>query len=306
MQFISYLLYYGLLRIVSRIPFRVLYVLSDIFRFLIYNIGKYRVKVVRKNLLLVFPEKSEKELRKIEKEFYRHFFDTMMEITKSMSITSEQLNARFVYTNLEVLKKYEDNNQSVMLMMGHYGNWEWVMGLGEHIRHEGYGVYTPLRNKYLDNLIRKLRLRHNSYLISRYHTVRIMLRHKVEKKLAIYGLISDQSPQMRHAHHWTHFLGIMVPVYTGAEIMAKKFDAPVLFLRVERTTKRGHYEGTFEVITDNPKTVPNYQITDRYNELMEELIRRRPEYYLWTHNRFKHMDKVPDTYKDIPLEVTAN
>lgn len=305
MQFIFYLLFYALLWCVSNLPFRVLYFFSDFSRFILYTVWRYRVKVVRKNLRLVFPEKSDAELKKIEKAFYHHFFDTLLEMMKSMTISREELKKRFVYTNLEVLRKYEDRNQSIMVVMGHYANWEWVMGLGDHVKFEGYGIYTPLANKHIDKLIRQIRLKHNSYLISRYHTVRIMLRHRTEKKLAMYGLISDQSPQMRHAHHWTKFLGVMVPVYAGAEIMAKKFDAPVIFLRVEKI-KRGYYQGTFEVISDDPKLVPNYQITDKYNQLLEEQIRKRPENYMWTHKRFKHMDKVPDKYKEQPSsEVTS-
>lgn len=304
MQLIVYLLLYPLLWFISILPFSILYLLSDIACFILYRVGGYRVKVVRKNLRLAFPEKSETELRKIEKKFYHHFCDTFLEMIKSMAITSKEIKERFVYTNLEVLKQFEKENQSIMLVLGHYGNWEWVMSLGEFIKHEGHGVYTPLANKYIDALIRRIRLRHNSYLISRYNTVRVMLRHRAEKRLVLYGLISDQSPQLKHAHHWTKFLGITVPVYAGAEIMAKKFDSPVVFLEVNKI-KRGYYSATFKVITDKPTTIPNYEITDTFNQLLETQIRKKPEYYLWTHNRFKHKDSVPDAYVNSTRETVT-
>ncbi|WP_281752732.1 lysophospholipid acyltransferase family protein [Neptunitalea chrysea] len=298
MHLIVYLLFYALLWSVSILPFRVLYFFSDLARFVLYTIGRYRVKVVRKNLRLAFPDKSEKELKTLEKKFYDHFFDTLLEMMKSMTISQEEIHKRYVFTNLEVLKKYEDTNQSIMLVMGHYANWEWVMCMGDFVKHEGFGIYTPLANKKIDSLIRKIRKRNNAELISRYNTVRVMLKHRAEHKLALYGLISDQSPQMRHAHHWAKFLGVTVPVYAGAEIMAKKFDAAVVFMKVEKV-KRGYYNATFQVISDTPKEVPNYQITDTFNQLLEAEIRKKPEYYLWTHNRFKHKDKVPDEYKHL-------
>ncbi|SFU70777.1 KDO2-lipid IV(A) lauroyltransferase [Pustulibacterium marinum] len=302
MQLIVYLLLYPLLWFVSILPFSFLYVMSDVACFIVYKVLGYRVSVVRKNLRLAFPDKGDDELKLIEKKFYHHFCDTFLEMIKSMTISEKALKKRFVYTNLDVLKKFENNNQSIMLVLGHYGNWEWVMSLGDFIKHEGHAVYTPLANKYIDRLIRKVRLRHNSYLISRHHTVRTMLKHRTEKRLVIYGLISDQSPQVQHAHYWTQFLGINVPVYAGAEIMSKKFDAPVVFLNVEKQ-KRGYYKASFEVITDDPKSIPNYQITDTFNRLLEQQIRKAPAYYLWTHNRFKHKDKMPVKKQTVTSEA---
>lgn len=292
MQLIVNFFLYPMVWLISILPFRLLYLCSDIACFFIHKILRYRVAIVRKNLRLTFPDKSEAELKTIENKFYHHFCDTFMEMIKTVSISKKELERRFKFTNLEVLKKYETNHQSIMIVLGHYANWEWVMSLGNYIKHEGFGVYTPLANKHIDKIIRKIRLRHNGHLISKYDTVRTMLRHRAEKRLALYGLISDQSPQVQHAHYWTQFLGINVPVYAGAEIMAKKFDAAVVFMYVEKR-KRGFYEVHFKEISDNPKELPNYEITERYNRILEQQIRNEPAYYLWTHNRFKHKDKMP-------------
>lgn len=296
MQLLAYLLLYPLLWIISILPFRIFYMVSDAMCFLIYRVIGYRKKVVRKNLELAFPDKDKAWLDTMEARFYRHMVDLFMEMIKSMTISKEEMLKRFEYTNIDLLSRFEKQGKSIMVLAGHYASYEWLMSMGYYIKHEGYAIYAPLSNKYFDRLVKRIRSRHNAYLLSRYHTVEVIQEHIREGKLAIYGFANDQSPQPHKAHYWRPFLGVTVPVFTNAERLAKKTDMVVVFVRVEKV-KRGYYRATFELITEHPNEFPDYKITDIYTELLEDCIRRDPAYYLWTHNRFKHKDKVPEHLK---------
>ncbi|WP_224490413.1 lysophospholipid acyltransferase family protein [Robertkochia flava] len=296
MQLLAYILIYPILWLISILPFRVFYWVSDAIYFLVYRIIGYRKKVVRKNLELSFPEKSKEELDTIESRFYRHMVDLFLEMIKSMNISKEELLKRFQYTNLDLLSKYEEEGKSVVIVIGHYGSYEWLMSLGYFIKHEGYAIYAPLSNKYFDRLVKRIRSKHNAFLISRYKTVEIIQQHLKEGKLAVYGFANDQSPQAQKARYWRPFMGVTVPVFTYAETLAKQLDMAVIYCGIEKE-KRGHYKATFRLITDSPNDFADYEITDRFTELLEEQIKADPAYYLWTHNRFKHRDKVPAVLK---------
>ena len=200
------------------------------------------------------------------------------------------MEKRFVFTNLDCIKKYEDENRSVILICGHYASWEWMMSLAYHIKHKGFGIYTPIVNNYFNRLVKKIRMRHNGFLISRYKARETLIQHKEEGLMAVYGFASDQSPRPRKSSYWRPFMGINVPVFTGAEMLAKKLDYVVLYLHIEKI-KRGYYETTFKVLAENPGTFPDYQITDRFTELLEGQIRKQPEYYFWTHKRWKYRNQ---------------
>jgi len=207
-------------------------------------------------------------------------------------MTPEQMAKHAVFHNLEVLDRYAEQNKSVVLLCGHYANYEWVLSLANQIEHEGFGIYSPLSNKYFDRLIKRIRKKNGGELVSRYQTARKVLKNHRDNRLSLYGFVNDQSPQLIHADYWREFFGVKVPVFTAAETLAKKFDMAVVFFCVKKV-KRGYYETTIIDITSNSAKYPDYKITDIYWEYLEREIRNKPEYYLWTHNRFKHKDKAP-------------
>lgn len=296
MQLIAYILIYPLLWIISILPFKLLYAVSDFLYLLIYRVFGYRTKTVKENLRLAFPEKSKEEIKRITKIFYQHLCDMIVESVKSMTISEEEMKKRYVFTNIEEIHKLEKLNKSIVLMCGHYASWEWIFILQRYINHKGYAVYKRLANKYFDRLVKRIRARYNSYLITTKETVPILTKSKQQGELTINGFISDQSPKVEKAHHWGDFMGVKVPIHTGAEMLAKKLDMAVVFFAVKKI-KRGYYETTFKTLCIDPNEFKDYEITDMFIKLVEKQIKEAPEYYLWTHKRWKHRDKVPEKFR---------
>ena len=295
MQLLAYIILYPLLWLISILPFRLLYAVSDGVYILIYYIIGYRKKVVASNLRLAFPEKTEKELALIRKKFYHHLCDMILESIKSITISEAEIKKRYHFTNLEEIHTLEKENKSVILLMGHYASWEWVFILQAHINYKGYAVYKQLSNTYFDALVKRIRAKYNSHLITTKETVPTLLRAKVNKELTFNGFVFDQSPRADKALHWQNFMGVKAPVHVGAEVLAKRLDMATVFLKVKKI-KRGYYEATFMDIVKNPKALENYSITDAALKRVEEQIYEAPEYYLWTHKRWKHKDKVPQEF----------
>lgn len=296
MQRLVYILVYPILWIVSRFPMWLLYFSSDCLFVLIYHIIGYRKKTVNENLRLVFPEKSSEEINHISIKFYHHLCDMVLETVKSISISEEELLKRFKPTNIEVVHAIEKKKKDVALMLAHYGSWEWIFILQRYVDYKGYAIYKRLANKYFDKMVKKIRAKYNTELITTKEAISKIRAAKLNKELTLNGFVSDQNPKHHKALHWKEFMGIKVPIHTGAEITAKKYDMAVIFVKVKKV-KRGFYEATFEVITENPKEYENYEITDKFLTLVEEQIYEAPEYYLWTHKRWKHRDNVPDNFK---------
>ncbi|WP_044404263.1 lysophospholipid acyltransferase family protein [Lacinutrix sp. Hel_I_90] len=295
MQLLAYIIIYPFLWLISILPFRLLYAFSDFLFLLIYRIFKYRKRVVKQNLRLVFPEKSPEEIKEITRKFYHHLCDMVVESVKSMTISEAEMKKRYVFTNLDVLHNIEAKNRSTILMCAHYGSWEWIFILQTYIKSRGNAVYKRLSNKYFDALVKRIRARYNSYLITTKETIPILTELQEKDVLTINGFISDQSPKPDKAHHWNEFMGIKVPIHTGAEMLAKKLDMSVVYFAV-RKVKRGFYEVSFKMLAEYPNAFKNYEITDQFIRLVEQQIHEAPEYYLWTHKRWKHRDKVPKEF----------
>jgi len=295
-QLLAYIILYPFLWLISILPFKLLYLLSDAVYGLLYYIIGYRKKVVKENLDLVFPDKSEKEKKRIMKKFYHHLCDMILESIKSLTISEKAMKERFTFTNLEEIHKLEKQDKSIVLMCGHYGSWEWIFILQTYISHKGYAIYKRLANKYFDRLVKRIRARYNSYLITTKESISILTKSKLEGELTINGFVADQSPKVDKAFHWKEFMGIKVPVHTGAELLAKRLDMAVVFFKVKKL-KRGYYQTTFETAAESPKDFKDYEITDKFMKFVEDQILEAPEYYLWTHKRWKHRDKVPEGYR---------
>lgn len=287
MQLLAYILIYPLLWIVSILPFKLLYVVSDGLFVLLFYVFGYRKKVVYDNLKLVFPEKTELEIHAIRKKFYHHLCDMILESIKSISISEAEMKKRYVFTNIEEIHKLEKENKSVILLMGHYASWEWIFILQKNINHTGYAIYKQLSNKYFDALVKRIRAKYNSYLITTKEAFPVLIKAKENNELTLNGFVFDQSPKVEKAIHWQKFMNIEVPVHIGAEILAKRLNMATVFLKVKKV-KRGFYEATFLDIINNAIDFNNYEITDSALKQVEAQIYEAPEYYLWTHKRWKH------------------
>lgn len=292
MYFISYILLYPIVMLMSRLPFWVIYGISDLLYFFTYYIIGYRKKIVFNNLRLVFPEKTDEEITKIAKDFYRHFSDILVESIKAFSMSKEDFHNRYNFLNLEVFEHHYKNNKSVILLGAHYANWEWFIHVAQYNSHRSYGTFNTLKNPYFDKLIRKSRERFGGFLVPTNHTIPEIVKNTEKGILSIYGLISDQSPMVQKTHYWREFMGIKVPIHTGAESLAKKYDMAVVYFSTEKI-KRGYYEVTLKTITENPRDFRDFEITDQFLNLLEHQIRTTPHLYFWTHKRWKHRNKAP-------------
>jgi len=294
-QLVLYIILYPLILFTSYMPFWVLYRFSDFLYFFMYHIAGYRKKVVRQNLSLVFPDKTSQERLQIEKAFYRHFSDLFVEMIKAFHMSLAQIQKRFVFKNVEVLNDLSHQGKNVIVVGGHYANWEWVFSLAAITDVFPIATYLKINNKYFEKLMLKNRQRFGGRLIETKQLRKTLETFNTQNRRYILGLLSDQSPQRHKARYWRSFLGVdTVPVHTGQEELTKQYDTGFVFMEINKI-KRGYYEVQFELITANPRQYPDYKLTDIYLEKLEHQIRRRPEYYLWTHNRFKHRGKQPAT-----------
>jgi KDO2-lipid IV(A) lauroyltransferase len=244
-------------------------------------------------MALTLPHLSAAERKKIEKKFYHHFCDTFVEMIKTITISEKELKRRFVFENIEMIEEYEKKGKSIILICAHYGSYEWLLIMNRYLTsHKGFGVYKKVNNKYFDKLVRDIRGRFDASLIDTKETIPVMRDNQKKGVLAYYGFISDQSPKIYRVPYWGMLFGMEVPVHTGAEMLAKKLDMNVMFVKGGKI-KRGYYKAEFIPFERTPKDVPNFEITDRFLRLMEQQIIEHPEYYLWTHKRFKHRRNDP-------------
>ena len=269
---------------------------SDFFYFLIYYVFRYRKQVVLDNLKLAFPEKPEVELLRIRKKFFKHLMDLMVESVKAFSISEKEILKRYTYSNPELVNKYAAEGRSIALMGAHQSNWEWSISLPKVLNIDMYGAYTKLNNTYYEKAVRDSREKFGVIGYKTSEMVRGMQKRFSKKQQGAYILLSDQSPQLHKTYYWREFFNIKVPIHTGAEMLSKRFDLVVINY-VTKRVKRGYYTTEFQLITDTPKDFKDYQITDLYTELTEKNILEQPEYYLWSHKRFKHKDKVPTKFQ---------
>jgi KDO2-lipid IV(A) lauroyltransferase len=287
MQFLVYILAYPLLWLISILPFRLFYWLSDFVYFIIYRIVGYRKKVVRENLALTLPHLSDAKRKEIEKKFYQHMCDMFLETIKTMTISPEEMERRFQVTNIELVQDYAKKGKSVILVASHYASYEWLLTINPKLGFQGIAIYKKIANPYFDKLIRKIRSKYNTELIETKKAIPTMAQNQRKGILSMYGLASDQSPKLDRIFHSMKFMGVEVPVHTGAEMLAKKYDLSVIMVKVKKVA-RGYYEATFLTIADNPNEFENFDITEKYLKEVEKQIYEAPEYYLWTHKRWKH------------------
>ena len=276
------------LKLLSSIPFKAMYVLSDALYYVVYYIVRYRRAIVRKNLTDSFPEKSEKEIAYIEQQFYHFFTDQVLESCKMATISPAEMKKRMRFTNIESVNAVLRQGKSIGLYMGHYGNWEWVSSLPIHLDEGMLGVqiYHELSNKVMNKLVLYSRGRMGAISVEMRKTVRDISKMKSEGKVAAIGFIADQSPRKKDAHYYLNFLNHEVPALVGTEKLTKHYGFEAWYLNVKRV-KRGYYESEFVRLHENPSELPDFELTEIYYQRLEEMIKTQPELYLWSHNRFR-------------------
>lgn len=283
-----YWLTYAGMWLVALLPFRALYILSDGLCFLMRHVVHYRRKVVRRNLSNSFPEKSQAELRRIERKFYHYICDYMVEEVKMMRMSFEDLSRRMEYGNTEEYLAMIEKHGGIVVLIPHYADFEWLTGMGA-IMVPGdipVQVYKPLRNKYLDEMFKLIRSRHGGYNVPKHSTAREVIRLRRDGKRVAIGLITDQSPNLSEAHYWTTFLNQDTVFMDGGERIAKMMGYPVFYCELEKKG-RGYCKAYFDLLTENPKQTADGEITELFARRLEQTIRREPAYWFWSHKRWK-------------------
>ena len=282
---ISRILYYIFVLPISILPYPLLYFLSDLLFLIIYRVIGYRKKVVQTNLSNSFPEKSDLELQEIMTNFYRHFCDIIMESIKSFTISEKQLRKRLVIKNPEFSNTFAEKGKSIIFVGGHYNNWEiCAQAFSMYSSHKCIGIYKPLSNTFFNDKINSSRSKYGLSLVSMKQTKKWFNNDSVPKAI-VFG--SDQNPSNPKRAHWLEFLNQDTAVLFGAEKYSKEYNWPVVFVSINKV-KRGYYEVEYSLITDTPRDEDHGRITEDFTKRLEQDIINKPEYWLWSHKRWKH------------------
>lgn len=282
---ITKIFYYILILPVSLLPYPLLYLISDIVYFVMYRIIGYRKEVVFTNLKNSFPDKSEKELKQIMSSFYKHLCDLIMESVKGFTISEKQLRKRLIIKNPEFSNYFADKGQSIIFVGGHYNNWEiCAQAFAMYSNHKCIGIYKPLSNAFINDKIYTSRSKYGMNLVSMKQTKK-SFEEGSEAKAIVFG--SDQNPANPKRAHWVQFLNQDTGVLFGVEKYAKEYDWPVVFVSISKV-KRGHYEVEYSLITDKPNEEPHGKVTEDFTKRLEQDIINQPQYWLWSHKRWKH------------------
>ena len=284
---LAFYIFYGFNWVFTLLPLRVLYMFSDFLYFVLYYIISYRRKVVAENLRNSFPEKSAGELKIIEKKFYRHLADLMIEILKLTHMSKAQSLEHMKIDNAELLDRLYSEGRDVIAVIGHYNNWEWLKSLIFHTQHQTVSIYKPLQDWRFDKFLLDLRKREGMILTPMSHIVREIIEARKANRRSIYSFITDQTPPKGDIKYWTKFLNQDTPVYLGVEKIASKYDMAVVFFNV-RKIRRGYYCYTPELLFEHSTGLPEFAITESHVRKLEEIIRENPEYWIWSHRRWKH------------------
>lgn len=285
-RILSFLLYYLIILPVSALPFSVLYMLSDGLFFIFYRLLPYRKRVVRENVRRSFPDRSSADCEQIVKAFYRHFCDLMVESFKVFTISEKEVNSRMKFRNPELISRYFDQGRSVILAGGHFNNWElFAVGIDRAVKHHSVAIYKPLNNRFFDRKMRSTRGKYGLEMVSIYDVKATFDRYMTRPTLMIFG--ADQSPGKAAKAYWMQFLHQDTAVLFGTESYAKKYDYPVVYGCIHKV-KRGYYEVEFRLVCDDPKAMQHGLITEMHTRFLEKDIEEKPEYWLWSHRRWKH------------------
>lgn len=286
MSILLFYIFYGYTWLVSQIPSKAIHRVSDLTYLILYYLVRYRRKVVRKNLINSFPEKDSKEIVRIEKRFYRHLCDLVFENFMLLHASRKRALRRCDISNLKIFDELAKEGKSVIIATGHYGNWELLSLAGSTSKHIPVGIYKPINNKRFERLLNNSRKRFGGVPVAMKDTLRAMVKYRQQNKPILLGLIADQTPASGDIRYWTTFLNQDTPVFLGIEKLAKKFNYPVYFCSIDKI-RRGKYKANFILLSEKPKDEKPYEITEKYIKTLENIIKEKPEYWLWSHRRWK-------------------
>ncbi|PST82953.1 lauroyl acyltransferase [Pedobacter yulinensis] len=276
----------SLLYLLSLLPLPVLYFFARLAYYLLYYLISYRKKTVRSNLKRAFPEKPQAEIIRIERRFYSFLADLVFEIIKMPSLSKAELQRRVSFSNTEGLKVLLDSGRSALACTGHYGNWEWAtLAMGTEIRQKLLAIYKPLSQPEFDNFFLKIRSRFGNVLVPMRQTLRALAAYRQEPTL--FAFAGDQSPVREEARYWVPFLHQPTAALPGIEKIARQTDRPVFYFTIRRP-RRGFYEVHCEPICLEPKQTLDMELTRMHFACLEQCINEHPEFWLWSHNRWKH------------------
>jgi KDO2-lipid IV(A) lauroyltransferase len=282
-----YKIFRGFCWLLALLPLRCLYLISDLLFVTAYYIVRYRRKVVKENLQNSFPEKTEKERRQIARKFYRFLCDVAIETVKVVNIDTSELRRRIKYSNPEIFDELYRKGKQIFVVTGHYGNWEWLATLENTVPYHHATLYRPMENKVIDKFLYDMRTKYGTDAIQTNNAIRAINQYRLKNRLTALCFLSDQSPPRKAINYWTSFLNQETPVYTGVEKLAKRYNTAVMYYEIRRV-KRGYYEVDATLIAENAAETFDMGITNQHVRLLEETIRRNPQYWLWSHRRWKH------------------
>lgn len=285
----AYYILFGVWWLVSHLPLWFLHGVASVASVFLFHVIRYRRKVVHENIKSAFPELSSRERLIIERKFFTHFCDLMMESVKFFSISEKEMRRRMRFQGVELIEESCRNGRSCGVFLGHYGNWEWISSMPLWIDPDlcqCTQLYHPLENYVTDQLVLYTRKRFGGKNITADKSIKYMVNYMRQGKPILVGFIADQAPFWDNIYHWTDFLHHETPWFTGAERIMQKLDMDVYYLDVRRV-KRGYYEAEYKRITTEPKKFEQFKLTDIYSEMLEETIKRDPAYWLWSHRRWK-------------------
>ena len=288
MQAIAFYITYPFINLLAMAPFRVLYAFSDLFYYVL-KLSGYRKKVVLTNLRNSFPEKSDEEIKSIANSYYRYLCDLILETLKTLKMTAEETQERVKFNRTEWLDKLYTESKSIIIVMGHYGNWEWAgPSFTLNTKFQLVVIYRPLSNTYFEKMMVGMRTRFGTKITPVNQTLRDMVANR--KDITATAFIADQTASPKNAY-WTAFLNQDTAVFTGPEKLAKKFNYPVVYMKVERP-KRGYYEVTPELLFENPASTADDEIAEVFTKRVEKDIINNPSIWLWSHRRWKHKKRL--------------
>ena len=293
MNAIGFYLFYAFAWLLALLPMKILYFISDIIFLLVYYFPGYRKRVVKTNLQNSFPEKSKKELLDIERKFYKHFADFLIEMLALNHLSLKPLQKRCTFSNLEILDKFFVEKRDVAVIVAHYNNWEWYNFATYTFKHKPVVIYKPLQDKRFDNYINKIRSKHGVIISPMSNVIRDIIDLRNKKITFAAHFITDQTPAPGDIRYWTNFLNQDTPVYTGAEKIASKYDMAMVFFHIQKKG-RGRYNLNVELLFEHTAGLPEHVITDVHVKHLENIIKERPEFWLWTHRRWKRKRAVQD------------
>jgi len=292
------LTYYILILPLSHLPLRVLYIFTDFFYLLILTVVPYRKSVIEGNIARSFPNKTPRERRAIKRKFYRHFTDLLAEGIKNLSISERSIRKRMTVSNPELMNDLFDRKKNVLLVSGHYNNWEWLVSSQDLLfKHKAIGIGMPLSSGFWDKKINERRSRFGMTVVHAKNYQEELDRRKDEIKAVL--VLSDQSPGNSSKSYWMDFLNQPTAVLFGTELMANTLDYAVVYFTTHKV-RRGYYQMELKLITDAPKTMKWGEITEMHTRYLEQEILKKPHYWLWSHKRWKR--EVPENLEQLKTE----